>query len=186
MTELDSTIPYGCCHCGCGNRTRLISANDATRGEKKGEPRLYLQHHHKHNRRYSPLSRELYAVDPTTDCWVWQRSKNGKGYGQMKMNGKLWAVHRIYYEREYGPIPEGKQLDHLCRNRACVNPMHLEPVSGTENMRRGSATKVSLEQVREIRKLAEADASKKELARWYGISLTQTYRIIRRESWADV
>jgi hypothetical protein len=55
--------------------------------------------------------------------------------------GGARSAHRFYYEQHVGPIPEGLQLDHLCRNTRCVNPAHLEPVTGAENMRRRVAAR---------------------------------------------
>ncbi len=69
-------------------------------------------------------------------CWEWQGSLT-LGYGLMMIKGKRYVVHRLAYELWKGPIPEGLTLDHLCRNRACVNPDHLEPVSLKENILRG-------------------------------------------------
>ena len=69
-------------------------------------------------------------------CWYWTSSINKKGYGNMWKDGTSQIVHRISYELFRGKIPKGLQIDHLCRNRSCVNPQHLEPVTLTENIRR--------------------------------------------------
>lgn len=76
--------------------------------------------------------------DETTGCLEWTASKV-HGYGQMFVaRGKSPALaHRVAYEEFVGPIPEGLQIDHLCRNRGCVNPYHLEPVTQRENLLRG-------------------------------------------------
>ena len=70
-------------------------------------------------------------------CWLWQGSRTSGGYGHVKVGRRFAVSHRVAYEMMRGPIPEGLQIDHLCRVRACVNPWHLEPVTFTENMRRG-------------------------------------------------
>jgi hypothetical protein len=82
---------------------------------------------------------EKYKVD-ADGCWVWFGAKGGKHkwvYGIMLYKKKMTPAHRIAYEELRGPIPEGLDLDHLCRNTLCVNPWHCEPVTHQENIRRG-------------------------------------------------
>lgn len=80
-----------------------------------------------------------------TPCWLWEGCKGIDGYGSMRFKGKPRRVHRVAYELWKGPIPEGLQLDHLCRVRACCNPAHLEPVTCKENVRRGDQGKYRAE-----------------------------------------
>lgn len=77
-------------------------------------------------------------VDRLLDCWEWQGNTNGDGYGQLRLDGKHIYVHRYMYETFIGLIETGKVIDHLCRNRLCVNPLHLEPVTTKINLLRGN------------------------------------------------
>lgn len=76
-------------------------------------------------------------VSQAGDCWNWTEGKTGKGYGNFSMAGRSLTAHRFAYESLVGPVPDGLELDHLCRNRACVNPYHLDPVPHAVNVRRG-------------------------------------------------
>lgn len=78
-----------------------------------------------------------------TGCGFWTAGTNEKGYGQFRVNGRTVKAHRWAYEYFIGPIPDGLQLDHLCRNRSCVNPAHLEPVTSRENILRGDTLAAS-------------------------------------------
>lgn len=69
-------------------------------------------------------------------CWRWIGTITTSGYGQFRVGDKRCMAHRVAYEMKFGNIPDGLELDHLCRNRWCVNPNHLEPVTHKENMRR--------------------------------------------------
>jgi hypothetical protein len=70
-------------------------------------------------------------------CWEWAASKNPAGYGILNRQDGSRLAHRIIYELLVGPVQSGCDLDHLCRNPACVNPGHLEAVSRQENIKRG-------------------------------------------------
>jgi len=71
-------------------------------------------------------------------CWEWT-GRLYMGYGRFQLRRKRQPAHRWAYEMLVGAIPPGLTIDHLCRNRACVNPLHLEPVTSGENVRRGLA-----------------------------------------------
>jgi hypothetical protein len=90
------------------------------------------------------------------------------------------------YERHIGPIPEGLQLDHLCRNRACINPAHLEPVTNLENLRRGELPKLTVEKVREIRALMAGGRTMCSVAKEYGVVEGNVAHIVHRRTWKDV
>ena len=84
------------------------------------------------------LERFLAKLRPAPGgCWEWVGARVPDGYGQLWDGSRLVSAHRWSYEFHVGDVPDGLQLDHLCRNRWCVNPWHLEPVTSGENTRRG-------------------------------------------------
>lgn len=76
-------------------------------------------------------------------CWQWKGASQKKGYGNFWEGKAVLLAHRYAYLLLVGPIPEDRELDHLCRNRGCVNPLHLEPVTHEENIRRAWAADVA-------------------------------------------
>lgn len=76
-----------------------------------------------------------YILYANNGCWLWHGITDNR-YGTITINGKRSQAHNHIYEKEIGPIPEGLELDHLCRVKSCVNPEHLYPVTHMENTRR--------------------------------------------------
>ena len=121
---------YGYCHCGCGGKTTIAVQNNKRNNLQEGVPKRYILGHH--SRKTTPE----YLVNEETGCWEWQGFCTKKGYGHKSYKGTTVRAHRHYYEKLVGPVPDGLVLDHLCKNKKCVNPTHLEPVTNKENLNR--------------------------------------------------
>lgn len=76
-------------------------------------------------------------VNKTNDCWLWTGFIKPNGYGQCWSGQRVMYAHRYSYELVYGNIPDKMTIDHLCKNRSCVNPKHMEVVTRGENTLRG-------------------------------------------------
>lgn len=120
--------------CSSKPTDRAMCKKHYTRWYRHGDPNLTLLATTMGER----LERYV-ARDAVSGCWNWTGSRNNMGYGTLAVGGhKKGKAHRASYEHFVGPIPAGLTLDHLCRNRLCVNPEHLEPVTHEENVRRGA------------------------------------------------
>jgi HNH endonuclease len=84
-----------------------------------------------------PRIRAKILVNPITGCWEWLAGLTSEGYGQLWWEGANQGAHQVVYRLLVGPVPDGLEIDHLCRFTKCVNPAHMEPVTGDENRRRG-------------------------------------------------
>ena len=89
------------------------------------------------------------SPEPNSGCWLWTGAISDTGYANASLviNGKRVTknIHRLLYQLERGPIASGLQIDHLCRNRGCVNPDHLDLVTPRENTMRGAGPKLAAE-----------------------------------------
>jgi len=82
-----------------------------------------------------PLAERFWPnVQKTDGCWEWIAGKSKSGYGSLNVAGKRRRAHTVSYEMVNGPVPDGLYLDHICRNRGCVRPDHLRPVTHKQNM----------------------------------------------------
>lgn len=115
------------CACGCG-------------GVPTAGRRFVHGHNGKRPLRERVLSRLI--IDPS-GCLIWAGSLNSTGYGQVEHEHRALYVHRLMYEWFVGPIPDGLHIDHLCRNRACGAPAHLEAVTPKVNILRGDGPSAS-------------------------------------------
>jgi hypothetical protein len=85
-----------------------------------------------------PVERFWAKVEKTDTCWLWTAALNSNSYGHIDVDGHSVKAHRFSYELLVGPVPEGLDLDHLCRVRHCVRPDHLQPVTRPTNILRGN------------------------------------------------
>lgn len=145
---------------------------------------------HGHNGR--KVKGGLYRVEDRghdTPCWIWTGATTvagERGYGYYRKR----AAHRVFFEEARGPVPEGMQLDHLCRVRLCVNPDHLEVVTLLENVRRSRRAKLTYEQAVEIHHhFAASGQPKKRFAREcadeYGVGPGTILSLLSGKTWRD-
>lgn len=97
------------------------------------------------------------------ECQPWPHAKNERGYGLCTEGGKTRRAHQVAYEAAHGPVPAGLEIDHICRNRSCVNPNHLRAVSHRENVLCGTS-------------FAAVNATKTHCVRGHPYSDENTYR----------
>lgn len=170
----------GFCECGCGEKTPISKQTDHRIGSIKGQPVRFLIGH---NRRKYVAPLEGYIIDEKTGCWNWMLGQGRMGYGKSSINGKSNSAHINEWVRVHGPVPDGLELDHLCRNVKCVNPDHLEPVTPTENKRRSRATKLKPDDVSSIKASSKSNV---DLAVEYGVTSSNISQIRRGFSWRDI
>lgn len=194
-------IPYGYCHCGCGQKTRLSPYTDRPRGYVKGEPVCFITGHNRRLRVRKTL-KEIFWTKVTkgesSECWEWQGARNGLGYGHLRFDGKDFKAHRVAYELHYGPIPDGLNVLHKCDSPPCCNWSHLflgthadnadDKVAKGRHQHGGNhpMAKVDERAVKAMRKLFDNGMPPKEIALLYALSYWQANSIVRRKSWKHI
>lgn len=155
----------------------MASQTDTKRGDVRGEPVRYVKGH-ANKRAYKP-DYEVRDEGHDTPCWVWLKTRHGDGYGALYDGNRQHRAHRWYYEKYVGSIPRGLTIDHLCGNRLCVNPEHLEAVTRSLNTLRwhGKTERV------DFAGIVAAEGSLQEIADEFGVSRSyvQTIRSIAKE-----
>lgn len=163
---------------------RKIASDTSRRDARvKGEPLRFIRGHH---RRIAPAPPLGYTVEDRgyeTPCWIWRLARKHDGYGKTMRNGRTLQAHIAMWLDLHGSVPDGLQLDHLCRVRECCNPSHLEPVTPAENSRRSNAAKLTAEAVAEIKASGETN---KALAHRFGVDPSNVSHIRRGSTWKDI
>lgn len=168
-------IPPGFCGCGCGETTSIAPYTHRRYGWVGGQPKRFIQHHGRSIAGY--LAEDRGHDSP---CWIWQGRLNRDGYGVYGHRN----AHRIAYESRVGPVAAGLEIDHLCRQRDCVNPDHLEPVTHTVNMRRASVTRLTFADAVLVRLMGlTTTLNGPQIADMLGIDRTYAWNILRGHSW---
>jgi hypothetical protein len=177
---------YGLCECGCGQKTIVSPRTRSSKRWIAGVPRRFI---HGHNP-IIPFPRRLinfwentiYEFNGEWDCIVWNGQITCNGYGAYIPILSSKSVHQIAYKLTFGDIPEGLELDHLCRNRACVNPYHLEPVTKTVNVRRGAKCVINMDIARQMRVMP---GPARLIAAHFGVSMGTVDAVRSGRTWRE-
>jgi hypothetical protein len=126
-----------------------------------------------------------YVVD-ANGCWRWVKGRTSAGYGHFSIASVYFQAHRLLYILRFGAdIPDGLEPDHLCRNRWCVNPDCLEPVTHSENMRRGIRTVLNPQSVVGIHAARARGLSMRAIGRLFGVDHSTVCRVLKGERWPE-
>lgn len=135
------------------------------------------------------------AYEPNTGCWLWTGSTTRFGYGEIRMKDYPRVVHRLRYEQQFGPIPKGLFVLHICDNPLCSNPYHMFLGTKTENnidrhkkgrTYKGPKKKSDPIQVKTIRSLKYSPLTYFQIAKYFRVKVATISKIIRRETHARI
>jgi len=209
LHDTTQEIPYGYCHCGCGEKTRIAPKSHTKKGYVKGEPYRFVAGHFDKVRANRPLAERFWErVDRRgpDDCWEWQAGTTSGGYGRFlaKLGGMtINTAHRFSYALHYGSIPADLCVCHTCDNRRCVNPRHLFLGTIADN----NADKIAKErcshhtgtpgeahpqarlteqQVLEIRRRVAEGETQTAVAKAFHVSFPAMNHIVLRKNWRHI
>ena len=126
------------------------------------------------------------CIEKVGGCWNWKGSIAMNGYGKLKFGKKYWSAHRLSYFLTHGKLTEGLTIDHLCHNKRCVNPDHLEEVPFKINAQRRSTSILDQKKVSEIKKLYKTGRSQYYISKLFGVVQPQISNIINNKRWSNV
>ncbi len=171
----------GLCNCGCNLPAPIAKTTARNLGIVKGEPLRFINGHHN-------LLPESYTVEDRghdTPCYVFRNAK-GKGYGYVHRGGKFIYVHRYFWERENGPLREGRQLHHECGVKNCVRLSHLTPLLVTDHQRIHPRAVLTMEKAREARRLVLVNGMRrKDVAELFGVSCGVIEAAVNGKTWSE-
>lgn len=128
----NTDVPYGFCHCSCGQQTSRATRSEPYTNRIKGEPMRFVAGHA--GRFYKGGTKPLSALCGAEDrgyespCLIWRGFRDHNGYGVKRVDGRALAAHRYFWSIEHGPIPDGFVIHHKCRVQECIRLEHLEPM----------------------------------------------------------
>lgn len=162
------------CACGCG-----VSVNP----DARGRVRRFV---HGHNARLARPQRRVAYPAPIeqdcgyqTPCLIWRGPQTNGGYGRDGHG----PAHTAAWERVHGPVPTGRELDHLCRVRLCVRLDHLEPVTRLVNIERGRLAKLTRDAAVAIRAAVAGGERQRDVAERFGVSPARISLIVNGKAW---
>lgn len=121
-----------------------------------------------------------------SECFIPKGEVTKLGYIRLWNGGNRILAHRAYYEFVHGKVPDGMELDHKCNNRSCANVAHLQVVTHTENMRRSSQTKLTVDIVKDMKAMAADGIGYKEIGEKYNVTKQCAWQAVKGKNWRDI